>query len=200
MALGLSPLCNPRRKGDCKVPAFRSSCLGPGPPCSWPTPARARSAQASPRGTNHLGRVLANRSPCWARARWPGQGGLCLIFFRHQLRRLESQTAGRGPCSPLEWGQAPGFFPGKVHLRGPITPSLSPLPLYARHLASHQLSTGPKQTQQRQAGRSIPISPIPGALPGSTQRSDIHDSPTHPAAFIQRKVSEQPGMCPATAN
>ena len=98
----------------------------------------------------------------------PERGGLRLIVFRHQLRRLESQTAQRGPCSPLERLQTPGFFPGKVHLGGGGTPSLSPPSLCARHLASHQLSTGPQQTHQRQAGGSIPTHPH---LQGTARRN-----------------------------
>lgn len=134
----------------------------PGPTLAW-----ARSAQASPQGTNRLGRGLTNLTTAHLGPGrgGPGRGGLCLIVFRHQLWRLESQTAQRGPCSPLERRQTPGFLPGKVHLGSHHL--LRPHHTLARHLASHQLSAGPEQTQQRQEGVPSPLPPPPGALPGS---------------------------------
>lgn len=137
----------------CEVPAFHSACLTPGPPRHRPTQHRPLPKEPTVLAEALL--TAAHLGPGWGGPGRGREGGLCLIVFRHQLRRLESQTAERGPFSPLEQGQTPGFFPGKVHLGVLIASSLSPLPLDARHLVSHQLSTGPELTQQRQAGGSI---------------------------------------------
>lgn len=156
----LSPQDNPKGERGPRGPAFQSACRAPGPPRSRPTLAWACSAQASPQGTNRLGRGLSNRSPSGARAGWPRAGRPLSYCLQHQLRRLESQTAERGPCSP--WSRAkPRASSQERSILEPPTPSLSPAPLYARHLASHQPSTGPEQTQQGQAGGSTTTPPKP---------------------------------------
>lgn len=142
-------------------PAFPSACRAPGPPRSRPTLAWACSAQASPQGTNRLGGGLSNRSPSGARAGWPRAGrplSYCLQTPAAEIGIPDSRE--RGPCSP--WSRAkPRASSQERSILEPPTPSLSPPPLYARHLASHQLSTGPEQTRQRQAGGSTITPPKP---------------------------------------
>ena len=135
-ALDLPPLGNPREERGPRGPRFPFCVSHP------------RTTQASPQGTNRLGGGLANRSPSGARAGWPRAGtppSYCLQTPAAETGIPDSR--GR-PLPPLERGQTPASFPEKVHLAGPIAPSLSPLPPYTRHLASHQLGMDPKQTQQ----------------------------------------------------
>lgn len=189
--LGLSPLGNPGQEKGPRGPSLPFSALrataAQDHPRSWPTLAWTRSARASPQGTNRLGaRPPLTAAHLGPGAGWPKAGGLCLIVFRHQLHRLESHKDREASAAP--WSSSKlRFLPQERSISGWGWPSLSPLSLCTRHLASHQLSTGPQQTHQRQAGVLSPIPPIPKALPGATQRSDELANPTH-SAFIQSKV------------
>lgn len=132
-----------------KVSAVLPFCtLCPGPPHSQPT--RAWPTQHRPLWRTRPFKeptVLEEASLTAAHLGpgrgGPGRGGLSLIVFRHQLWRLESQTAERGPEAP--WSRA---RPQAASHEGPswdhpIGPSL-PLPsLYTRHLACHQQNVGP---------------------------------------------------------
>lgn len=142
-----------------RSPLFsQSECHTSGPPRPGPTQHRPLPRTGLCKEPTVLAEALLTAAHLGPGRGGPGRGGLCLIVFRHQLQRLESQTAERGPCSPLEQGQTPGFFPGKVHLGAPNAPSLSLPPLYSRHLACHQLSMGPEQTAE--AGRGFHHHPL----------------------------------------
>lgn len=118
--LGLSPLGNPGQEKGPRGPSLPFSASqqprttpllaysGLDALCTGLSPRNQPSWRRPPLTAAHLGPGRGG----------PRRGGLCLIVFRHQLHRLESQTAQRGPCSPLEQLQTPGFFPGKVHLGG----------------------------------------------------------------------------------
>lgn len=185
----------------------------PGPPRSQPTRAwptqhrplwRTRPFK-EPTVLEEASLTAAHLGPGWG---GPGRGGFSLIVFRHQLWRLESQTAERGPEAP--WSRA---RPQAVSHEGPSwDPPPWPLPVPA--ITVHQAPGLPpasgvwvlsKLHRGKQGGSSTPLhSPPPGprALPGSelNPRFDAHGDPTHPAAFVQRKVEEQSGMRPRTAS
>lgn len=135
----------------------------PGPP--WPGPAQHGPLPKEP---TVLAEAPANRSPSGARAGWLRAGRPLPYCLQTQLRRLESQTAQKRPLQPPGAAPNSGFLPRKGPSRGRGGPSLSPPSLCARHLASHQLSMGPQQTHQRQAGGSIPTSPH---LQGTAKRN-----------------------------
>lgn len=154
--LSLPPLCSPKIAGTEVQPSILhvvpQDHPTPSPPQSGPTqhsplPKELTVLEEASLTTAHLG---------------PGRGGLCLIVFRHQLQRSESQTAERGPCSPLEQGQTVGFFPAKVHLRAHITPSLSLPPLYTGHITSHQLRRALNTLSRGRQGVSSPDPQAPG--------------------------------------
>lgn len=88
----------------------------PGPP--WPGPAQHRLLPKEPTVLAGASVTAAHLGPGRG---GPGRGGLCLIVFRHQLRRSESQTAERGPCSP--WSRAkPGASSQERFILEPPTP------------------------------------------------------------------------------
>lgn len=186
-----------------KVPAVPPSWMSrPGPPRSQPTRAwptqhrplwRTRPFK-EPTVLEEASLTAAHLGPGWG---GPGRGGFSLIVFRHQLWRLESQTAERGPEAP--WSRA---RPQAVSHEGPSwDPPYWPLPFPA--ITIHQAPGLPpasrvwvlsKLHRGKQGGSSTPLhSPTPMA-PGhcqaqsSTQRFDAHGDPTHPAAFVQRKI------------
>lgn len=67
----------------------------PGPPKPGPTPHRPLPKE--PTVLEEASLTAAHLGPGRG---GPGRGRLRLIVFRHQLRRLESQTAEGGPCRP----------------------------------------------------------------------------------------------------
>lgn len=112
----LSPQDSPRAERGPRGPAFQSACRAPGPPRSRPTLAWACSAQASPQGTNRLGGGLSNRSPSGARAGWPRAGRPLSYCLQTPAAEIGIPDSRERPLQPLEQGQTPSFFPGKVHL------------------------------------------------------------------------------------
>lgn len=143
-----------------KVPAVPPFwMLWPGPPRSQPTRAwptqhrplwRTRPFK-EPTVLEEASLTAAHLGPGWG---GPGRGGFSLIVFRHQLWRLESQTAERGLEAP--WSRA---RPQAVSHEGPSWDHPLAPPCSCHHgtpgtwLATSKQCVGPEQTPQRQARR-----------------------------------------------
>lgn len=128
----------------------------PGPPRSWATRTWPTQHRPLPRTRPFKEPTVLEEASLTAAhlgpgRGGPGRGGLSLIVFRHQLWRLESQTAERGPEAP--WSRA---RPQAASHEGPswdplTAPSLFLPSLHTRHLVCHQQSVCPEQAPQRQA-------------------------------------------------
>lgn len=163
-------------------------------PVPWPPPAWAHSAQASPQRTNCLGRGLANRSPSGARVEWPRarEGGRPLSYcLQTPAVEIGIPDSRERPLQPPGAGPSPGLLPRKGPSRPPCCPHCHSTP-------GTRLPPGREQAPN-QLGRGLHHRPLcpPGhcQAQGSTQRSDAHEDPTHPAAFMQRKVSRNNLAC-----
>lgn len=158
----------------------------PGPPRSQPTRAwptqhrplwRTRPFK-EPTVLEEASLTAAHLGPGWG---GPGRGGFSLIVFRHQLWRLESQTAERGPEAP--WSRA---RPQAVSHEGPSwDPPPWPLPVPA--ITVHQAPGLPpasgvwvlsKLHRGKQGGSSTPLH-SPRLAPGHCQAQSSTRGLTH---------------------
>lgn len=156
----------------------------PGPP-AW-----AHSAQTSPQGANLLGRGLANRSPSGALAGWPRAGKASVLLSSDASCAAWNPRHRERPLQPPGAGPNPGLLPRKGPSRHPHHLLLS----HHHSTPGTWLPTSWLWAPNKLSGGRQRV-PSPSPLPpghcqarGSTQRSDAHEHPTHPAAFIQRRL------------
>lgn len=165
-APGLSPQHTPRRRAGHKV-----LCVSPQDhPIPRPLRQEPTRHRPLPKEPTFLAEALLTAAHLGPWRGGPGRGRPLSYCLQTPAAQIGIPDTERGPCSPLEPGQTPGFFPGRVHLGTPITSSCPP---HTRHLASHQLVVGPKQTERRQAGGSTTIPSAPRALPGSALNPEV---------------------------